>query len=120
MNLSVLNHLVENDEHYILDRASDIGLDGGISVIVATILRDNDGDLSSISGRQVYHYEHVIRPLLEDVVCEGPIGFIEDDEGNYESSCVNGGYVDDESLYQAYLEEDFKCQICRYDMENHS
>jgi len=117
MNLDVINHLLDN-EHYIMDKAAECGLDGNISLIIAEILRDNNGDLSSIKGKQIYHYEKVILPLLEAVVCEGPVGFIEDDEGNYESSCTNGGLVDDESLYQSYLEEDFKCQICRHDAEN--
>ncbi len=116
MNLEVINHLIDN-EHYIMEKAADCGLDGSISLIVAQILRDNNGELSSIKGKQIYHYENVIRPLLEEVVCEGPIGFVEDEDGNYESSCINGGIVDDESLYQAYLEEDFKCQTCRYDAE---
>lgn len=82
------------------------------------MLKANAGDLSNLKGKQTFHYEKVIKPLLEGVQCEGPIGMIEDDEGNWDTSCVNGGIVDDESLYQSYLEEDFKCQICRYDAEN--
>ena len=117
MNLEVLEFLLDN-ENYIEEMAKGVGVDSNASVGIVKLLKANAGDLSNLKGKQTFHYEKVIKPLLEGVQCEGPIGMIEDDEGNWDTSCVNGGIVDDESLYQSYLEEDFKCQICRYDAEN--
>ena len=114
MNLDVLGLLLDN-ESYIEERASDVGVDSSASIGIAQLLKANAVDLSILKGNQNFHYEKVIKPLLENVQCEGPIGMIEDDEGNWDTSCVNGGIIDDESLYQCYLEDDFKCQICRYD-----
>ncbi|NOU50918.1 hypothetical protein HG263_10285 [Pseudoalteromonas sp. JBTF-M23] len=116
MNLEVLDFLL-NNESYIEDMASSSGLDSNASFGILKLLIANKGDISVLKGKQVYHYDNVIKPLLQNVQCEGPIGAIEDEEGNWVSSCVNGGIVDDESLYQSYLEDDFKCQICRYDTE---
>jgi hypothetical protein len=116
MNLEVLEFLLDN-ENYIEEMAKGANVDSGASVGIVKLLKANDGDLSILKGKQTYHYEKVIKPLLEGVQCEGPIGMIDDEDGNWDTSCVNGGVVDDESLYQSYLEEDFKCQICRYDSE---
>ncbi|MCL1122016.1 hypothetical protein N7V09_14215 [Shewanella seohaensis] len=116
MNLDVLGFLIEN-ESYIEDMAESANIDSSISIGIAKLLYVNGGNLSILKGKQTYHYERVIRPLLENVQCEGPIGMMDDEDGNWVSSCVNGGIIDDESLYQSYLEEDFKCQICRYDQE---
>ncbi|NOQ76792.1 MAG: hypothetical protein GQ475_03160 [Methylococcaceae bacterium] len=116
MNLEVLVFLLDN-EHYIVDMANDSNLNFSTSIGIVKLLLANKGNLSTLTGKQAYHYETVIQPLLESVQCDGPIGTIENDDGNLNSSCVNGGIVDDESLFQSYLEEDFKCQICRYDSE---
>ena len=116
MNLEVLEFLLDN-ESYIEDMAKDAKVDSNASVGIVKLLLANKGDLSILKGKQTYHYENVIKPLLENVQCEGPIGMIDDEDGNWVTSCVNDGVVDDESLYQSYLEEDFKCQICRYDSE---
>ncbi|MCP4989229.1 MAG: hypothetical protein GY928_25175 [Colwellia sp.] len=117
MNLEVLEFLLDN-ENYIEEMAKDANVDSNASVRIVKLLQANAGDLSILKGKQTYHYEKVIKPLLESVQCTGPIGMIEDEDGNWDTSCVNGGIVDDESLYQSYLEEDFKCQTCRYDSEN--
>ncbi|MFC1503725.1 hypothetical protein ACFL53_05250 [Pseudomonadota bacterium] len=117
MNLEVLDFLLDN-ESYIEERANDANLDLQASIGIAKLISANKGDLSVLKGKQVYHYEKVLKPLLENVPCEGVMGMIEDDEGNLVDTCTSGGVIDDESLYQSYLEEDFKCQICRYDAEN--
>lgn len=116
MNLEVLEYLLEN-ESYIEDIAKDTKVDSGASFGIVQLLLANHGNIGVLKGKQIYHYENVIKPLLENVQCEGPIGMVDDDNGNLVSSCVNGGIIDDESLYQSYMEEDFKCQICRYDAE---
>lgn len=116
MDLNVLKFLIEN-ESYIEDMAKEAKVDSDASFGIAKLLLANGGDLAVLKGKQIYHYDNVIKPLLENIQCEGPIGMIEDEYGNWVSSCVNGGIVDEESLYQSYLEEDFKCQICRFDSD---
>jgi hypothetical protein len=116
MNLEVLKFLIEN-ESYIEYMAKNAKVDSGASFGIAKLLVENDGDLGILKGKQIYHYENVLKPLLENVQCEGPVGMINDADDNRVSSCVNLDIIDDDSLYQSYLEEDFKCQICRYDSE---
>lgn len=116
MNLEALDFLLDN-ENYIEDKANDANLDFQASIGIAKLLSANKGDLTILKGKQTYHYEKVLQPLLESVPCEGAIGMIEDEEGNWVDTCTSGGIIDDESLYQSYSEEDFKCQNCRYDAE---
>lgn len=116
MNLEVLSFLIEN-EHYIEESANDANVDDySKSLGIAKFLADKDGDLGALSKKQVYHYENVLKPLLENVPCEGPVGMINDEEGNWVSSCVHGGVIDDESLFLCYSEENFICQNCRHDV----
>lgn len=117
MNLEVLDFLLDN-EHLIEDKATDSGLESQASIGIAKLLSANKGDLTRLKAKQTYHYEKVLQPLLENVSCEGTIGIIEDEDGNWVDTCNGNGVVDDESLYQSYLDEDFKCQICRYDAGN--
>ncbi|MCX7131063.1 hypothetical protein [Aeromonas sp.] len=116
MNVEILEYLLKNENH-IEDMAKNAKVDSGASFGIIKLLLANHGDIGVLKGKQIYHYENVIKPLLENVQCEGPMGMMDDDNGNWVSSCVNDGIVDDESLYQSYLEEDFKCQICRHDAE---
>lgn len=116
MDLEVIEFLLDN-ESYINEQAESKGLKPEVSLVIAKILLDNKGDLTSLKGRQSIHYERVIKPLLEDVECVGPIGLIEDEDGNFVSSCVNGARVDEDSLLISYQEDDFLCQICRFDQE---
>ncbi|MFM5646344.1 hypothetical protein [Aeromonas caviae] len=112
MNLEVLNYIVENAVEKIEELAEENNLDCHASVGVANFLLGNDGDVSKLSDKQRYHYENCIQPLIERVPCDGVIGPVEDGD-----TCSGDGYVDDESLMGCYLEDDFKCQLCRYDAE---
>lgn len=113
MNLEVLKFLLEND--YIEENAKVNNVDAKPSIGIAKLILSNNGSLNKLSENQMYHFNTVIKPLMENVQCEGPIGMIEDENGNTVSSCVNDGIIDDESLIQSYLEGDFKCQLCRFD-----
>lgn len=115
MDLDVLKFLIDNEEQ-IKETAENNNLDPEVSLVIARILYDNKGDLSSLKGKQNYHYEKVIEPLFFRE-CEGPVGLMPDDEGNFVSSCVHTKYIDEESLLLSYEEEDFKCQNCRYDTQ---
>ena len=116
MDLEVLEHLIDN-ESYITEQADSVGAKSEVSLVIAKILLDNKGDISSLKGNQIFHYERVIKPLFENVECVGPIGLVENGDGGFDSSCVNGARVDEESLLVSYQDEDFLCQICRFDNE---
>lgn len=116
MNLDVLQYLLDNDK-YIEESADISDVDPAASIGIVKLLLANKGNVDILKGKQIYHYQNVIKPLLVNVECIGPIGLVDNEKGDLVSSCANGGLVDDESLYQSYLEEDFKCQICRFDSE---
>lgn len=116
MNLEVLDFLLIN-EHYIEEKANEANLDSNVSIVIAKLLAANNGELSTLKGKQTYHYDKVFKPLMEQVPCCGAIGMIEDEDGNFVDTCTSGGVIDDDSLFQSYQEEDFKCQNCRYDAE---
>jgi hypothetical protein len=111
MNLEVLEHIVTNDPGYIETLAEENGLDETASLGIARFLIGNNGDLSKLTQRQIHHYKKCIKPLIEDVPCEGVFGPEEPD------SCSSGGIIDDDSLLTCYMLDDFKCQHCRYDAE---
>ncbi|TOF61768.1 hypothetical protein [Vibrio parahaemolyticus] len=117
MDLEVLGFLLDN-EQIIEESADDAGLDASASIGIARKLLASDGDLDELSKNQMYHYQQVLQPLLENVSCDGVLGMIETDDGDWVDTCNGDGVVDDESLLISYQEDDFKCQICRYDAEN--
>ena len=116
MNLEVLEFLLEN-ESYIKKMAVKANANSNSSFGVLRFLIANSADASLIKGDQYYHYRNIIKPLLDNVQCVGSAGMREDENGDKHSTCVNGGIVDDEVLYQSYVDEDFKCQTCRHDSE---
>ncbi|EGQ7763271.1 TPA: hypothetical protein ACVOZB_004686 [Vibrio diabolicus] len=116
MDLEVLQFLLDN-ERIIEESAADAGLDESISIGIGRKLIANDGDLEELSSKQMYHYQQVLQPLLENVSCDGVMGMMETDDGDWVDTCNGDGVIDDESLLISYQEDDFKCQICRYDAE---
>jgi hypothetical protein len=75
---------------------------------VAEFLVGNDGDVSLRSSKQQYHYDYPIEPLIENVPCGGVFG---------DDICTGNGVIDDESLLGCYLEDNFLCQLCRFDSD---
>lgn len=110
--MEVLNYIVENAVEKIENLAEANNIDSHASVGVANFLLGNEGDLGKLSEKQRFHYENCIKPLIENVRCEGVIGPVENGD-----TCNGNGYIDDESLMACYIEDDFKCQICRFDAE---
>lgn len=106
MNLEVLNHIVTNAPEFIEGLAEENMLDGQASIGIAKILLGNNGDLAELSGKQNFHYEKCIMPLIENVQCEGVFG---------PETCTGTGYVDDESLLGCYISGKFQCQLCQHD-----
>ncbi|MCG9640815.1 hypothetical protein L1D22_13050 [Vibrio sp. Isolate34] len=117
MDLEVLGFLLDNGS-IIEESAENVSLDESTSIGIGHKLIANGGDLNELSSKQMYHYEQVLQPLLENVSCDGVMGMMETDDGDWVDTCNGDGVVDDESLLISYQEDDFKCQICRYDAEN--
>lgn len=113
MNLEVLNHLIHNDVERIEALATYKKLDATASVGIAKFVSAQNGDVTSLSGRQTFLFDTAVRPLIQNVRCEGVIGLLEDGS----DSCVNDSIIDDESLLLSYIDDDFKCQQCRYDAQ---
>ncbi len=112
MNLEVLNHIISNAVEKIEELSKNNNLESDFSVGIANFLLGNEGNVSKLSTKQRYHYDRCIKPLIERVSCYGVIGSVKDG-----GTCNGDGYIDDESLWGCYLEDDFKCQICKFDTE---
>lgn len=107
MRLDVLKHIVENDSDLI--EAAVRRHDPAAALGVAKLLLGNGGDLNKLSAKQKFYWTSYIRPLLEDVPCEGVFG----DAG----TCTGNGIIDEDSLLMAYQEQSFLCQHCSYDKD---
>lgn len=108
MNLDVLKHLVKNDPETIT-RGVQKKHDPKAALGVANFLIGNNGDVEKLSPKQRYYWTRYIRPLIEDVPCEGVFG-----DGEV---CTGNGFVDDESLLLGYQDDSLLCQVCRYDRD---
>lgn len=112
MNLNVLSYILDNAQGKIEELAIENKLEPSVSIGIAKRLFGNYGDVSQLTDKQLHHYESCIKPLIENVPCQGVIGIVED--GN---TCYGDSFIDDESLLISYIEDDFKCQLCRHDAE---
>lgn len=102
---NVLQHIIENCEEYIIDLAEENGIKNtDASIGVAKFLVAHTDNFTKMSDSQKFHYETAIEPLIRDVSCEGII--------NEDGSCLGNGFIDEDSLLGAYLEQDMRCQHC--------
>ncbi|WP_447875151.1 hypothetical protein [Serratia fonticola] len=108
MEFEVLRHLERDGEHHVQQIVSKTKYD---YIYTLGVIRQiiGDGGIEKLTSKQSFHYENFIKPLIENVTCEGVVG---------PGTCTGDGFVDDESLYISYLEDDFKCQFCRHDANN--
>jgi hypothetical protein len=107
MNISVLEYIVNHKIELIQENAVESKSDPLATVGVAKYLLGNKGDVSNLSSAQNYHYEKFILPLIKNVACEGVLG---------DGTCKSDGFIDDESLVGCYIEDEFLCQHCRFDL----
>ncbi|EGQ8490968.1 hypothetical protein GTP20_23820 [Vibrio alginolyticus] len=118
MSLEVLGFIFDNCPEKIEELAEGSKVKNvDVSLRLAGLLGHGDITLEELTEAQVYHYEKSMRPLIENVPCDGVLGIIENDDGEYVDTCNGNGYIDEESLLISYQEDDFKCQICRFDAE---
>lgn len=108
MDIQLLRYLVNDAEERIdeltpNDQAQQAALGVGRQLI------GDGGQLGNLTQNQRYTYESYLRPLMEDVPCDGMLG---DQE-----SCTGNGVIDQEDLLLCYQQDEMRCQICRYDAE---
>lgn len=116
MYLEILRILIVN-KNILEEKSKEVHLDSGVLVGIVKKLIGNDGDLSQLSSKQIFHYNNVIKPLIERVPCSGVMGFVQTENGKWHDTCNGDGVIDEESLFISYQEDDFKCQICRFDSD---
>jgi hypothetical protein len=110
MNLELLGYLLNDGVHHIEELVNITKYDLTPATGVGAILLANEGDIEKLSPKQKFYYEKFIKPLIENVPCEGIYG---------PGTCTGTDFVDDESLLISYQEENFLCQHCRYDQGQH-
>lgn len=119
MPLEVLQFISENCPEKIEELAEARGVRNvDVSLRLARLLSQGELSIDELTEAQMYHYNQTMRPLIERVSCDGVLGMIENENGEYIDTCNGDGYIDEESLLISYQEDDFKCQICRFDIEN--
>lgn len=110
---AVLNHIVNNAIELIEELAQENSLNEEASIGVAKFLLADNENFTKMSQKQLHHFEKVIKPLIENVLCDGVIGIHEDGS----SSCIGNEFIDEETLLQAYETDDMRCQLCIADAE---
>lgn len=109
MNIEVLRYLESDGREHVEDLVAPTKYDSDATFAVIKILIANDGNEDALSDKQKFHLKTFVEPLIYGVRCSGIYGG---------DTCTGDGFVDDESLLMSYQEDDFKCQLCRYDAEN--
>jgi hypothetical protein len=118
MSLEVLELIFNNCPEKIEQLAEENKVKNvDVSLRLADLLGRGKKTLEELTDAQMYHFEKTMRPLIENVPCDGVLGIIENDDGEYVDTCNGNGYIDEESLLISYQEDDFKCQICRFDAD---
>lgn len=110
MNIEVLQYLESDGREHVEELVSKTKYDSDATFAVIRILIAEEGNEEALTDRQKFHLKTFIEPLIYGVRCSGIYG---------EDTCTGDGYVDDESLLLSYQEDDFKCQLCRFDAERH-
>lgn len=111
--ISVLQHIVDNEEELIIALAEENNIKSDASIGVAHFLLGDANNFSKMSSHQQFHYENSIKPLIYKVLCDGMLG--EHEDGS--SSCIGDEFIDEESLLGAYIEQDMRCQHCKQSAE---
>ena len=109
MDLEVLEFVLDNGHENFINAIKNSHSNYEVASSVGEMLLASKGDVSKLKGNQIYVYEKCIAPIFK-VPCEGIYG---------KGTCTGNRFVDDESLSMSYQEDDFLCQHCRNDREQH-
>lgn len=105
MNLNALREIIENHEHLLVERAQSMGLEEQ-SVRAAALIVDDRG-YDALVGRQIWVFDNAVRPLIEDVSCDGYQGLFGEDQ----NECPN--ILEDDDLVECYQNESLLCEACQ-------
>ncbi|KGJ98248.1 hypothetical protein [Pseudoalteromonas sp. ND6B] len=105
MNLNALNEIVKNSPEVLEQSARDNGSDEGVVMGIARFVIGNGYD--ALSSNQQYHFDNVIRHLIEDIQCSG---YTHEHE-EYHRECTN--ILDDDDLVEYYQEQYGYCESCQ-------
>lgn len=114
MNLNALREIIDNQENYLEEMANTLGQNFDAARATALIVLDRGYE--ALVGRQVWVFDNVVRPLIENVKChgyQGPFG-----EDNFDCQSI----LDEEYLDDCYMNDSFLCERCQgnADSDNHS
>lgn len=113
MNIAALIHIVENNPE-LIEGEVPAGIHSATTIGVAKSLIGKKGNVEELTENQRYHYVNFIRPLVENVVCDGVFG--PEDEGG--DGCIGNGRIDDGDLAGCYIADTMLCQQCRHAQDN--
>lgn len=109
MNLAALNYIIRNNPELIEENV--VSGNPAAAIAAAKILVSNGGDVAALSDAQRFHAENHVRPLVENVACDGVWG---SDEESGEDGCMGTGRISDEDLADCYASGDMLCQECQH------
>lgn len=110
MNLEALTYIVRNEPDLIEGNVPARG-NSDATLGVANFLIGNGGNVLALSANQRHHYESYIRPLVENVSCDGVFG---SDPETGDDGCVGSGTISDDDLLDCYMLDEMLCQECKY------
>jgi hypothetical protein len=117
MNLDVLRYLVETRTDI-----AELAGDRAASVFkVAEALIASNGDPGVLTLNQFVEYELLLKVLIEDVPCEGPLALVSNApvDGGFGSRCPRSQFIEDRLLLDAYRSGEFRCSHCRATLVRH-
>lgn len=108
MNLDALDELITNQEEIIRASAESNELNADNVWGVAQQVLGERG-IDNLSEKQKYLYENAIRPLIENVPCEGWFDEYDGDHGSH-YDCNN--MIEKERLAECYRSGSMLCESC--------
>jgi len=109
MNVDALKDIIKNNPEIIEESARNNSADPRAVKGIARFFIDNSYNI--LSNRQKYHFDKSIRPLIEDVKCEGYTHELEDIPADCDAK------IKDEDLIDCYQNQEFYCDSCKEQSE---
>lgn len=109
MNVEALKYIIKNNPEIIEDSARSNSADPDTVKGIARFFVDHS--YNNLSDKQQYHFDKSIRPLIEDVKCEGYTHELED----VPAYCPAN--IKDEDLIDCYQYQEFYCDSCKEQSE---
>lgn len=104
MNLEALKEINANCEERLEASAADAGANAEMVKGIALFAANNG--YSTLSSNQKYHFDKVIKPLIENVQCAGYRHEFDETPAHCEAT------IDDERLVECYQSDIFYCEAC--------